>query len=222
MNAFKFLSFCWVVLITLAACEPEDALQHPLSSLDVKPDVATKSRNPSRNFEVLDLAKVSSSRDGYQRLQTNKATGSVLYANVREGKVAGYLIRKRDGRKVAYVPPGQGGECPDLYVCIHPQTGKYIFYDKCVTDDPCGRPICSNLTWCIHPETGAYILYDKCQTDDPCQTSTPPMIVVSKKYQVESFCPNPEYTWMIDPETGEYMLLRECSDAQQLFLAIGW
>lgn len=223
MKMFKFLTCFGVVLIALAACEQEEALQRPSSSgLDVKPEAATKSSNPSRDFAVLDLKPTSPDRDGYQRLQTNKASGSVLYAKVQKGKVVGYLIRKRDGRKVAYVPPGQGGRCPDLYVCIHPETGKYIFYDKCVTEDPCGRPVCSDLTWCIHPETGAYLLYDKCQSDDPCQSDTPPMIVVSKKYQIKPFCPLTEYTWMIDPETGEYVLQSECDGVQQLVLGVGW
>lgn len=223
MKTLKFLTCLWVALIVLAACEQEETLQRsPAASPDLRTDTQTKSSDPSRDFTVVNLKSVDLNRNGYQRLKQNPATKSVLYANVREGKVAGYLIRQRNGRKTTYVPPGQDGGCPNLYVCIHPQTGQYIFYDKCVTDDPCGRPICPDLWWCIHPETGDYLLYDACQTDDPCQTGTPPMIKVSKKHQVDTFCPLMEYTWMIDPETGEYMLMQSCSDTQQLFLAVDW
>jgi hypothetical protein len=224
MNAHKFLNFFWVMLIALASCEQEETLQRPLSSsVDPKADLTAKSSTPSRNFEVLDLSNVSSDRDGYVRLRQNQKTGSVLYAYFKNGKIANYQVRKSGGRKVNFIPPGQGGSCPDLYICIHPKTGKYIFYDKCVTDNPCDRQPCPDLWWCIDPVTGNYILYDKCKTDtSPCDKGTPPLIIVSKKYNVTQFCPNPEYTWMIDPETGEYMLFSECDYGGQLFLEIGW
>ena len=223
MNALKLLTFFWVVLIVLAACEQEETLQHSVSSsVDLQSDLTAKSSSPSRNFEVLNLTKVPLDRNGYQRLRQNKATGSVLYAYVKDKKIASFQIRKRDGRKVKFVPPGTGGQCPDIYVCIHPETGKYIFYDKCVTEDPC-KPICSDLWWCIDPVTGNYILYDKCKTDtSPCERDTPPIIIVSKKYNLASFCPTTDYTWMIDPETGAYVLTAECDFGYQLFLEVGW
>lgn len=224
MNPFKSLIFFWALLFALASCEQEETLQHSVSSsVDPTSDVTAKSSSPSRNFEIFDLSKVPLDRNGYQRVRQNKATGSVLYAYVKNKKIASFQIRKRDGRKVKFVPPGTGGSCPDIYVCIHPKTGKYIFYDKCVTDNPCDRQICPDLWWCIDPVTGNYILYDKCKTDtSPCEQDTPPIIIVSKKYQGPTFCPTTDYIWMIDPETGEYVLTAECDFGYQLFLEIGW
>lgn len=223
MNVLKLFSVCWVVLFALFSCEQEDAIQRPLSSAaDPQLDAAVKSKTPTRNFEVLDLNAVDSRQNGYHRLQQNKATGSVLYAHTKKGQKASYMILKRNGRQIAYTASDPDGKCPDLYICIDPKTDKYIFYDKCKTDNPCGRPTCSELVWCIDPDTGDYKLYDKCQTDNPCQKDTPPIFSVSKNQQVQPFCPLVEYTWMIDPETGEYMLLTECNNVTQMFLPVGW
>ena len=223
MNVLKLSTFFWALLIALAACEQEDAVQRSgFSSADPQSDFKAVSRSPGRDFEVLDLKPVATAKSGYHRIKQNEATGSTLYANIRDGKTVGYLIQKRGGHKTAYIPPNHGNGCPDLYVCIHPETGKYIFYDKCTTDDPCGRPVCSELVWCIHPDTGDYILYDKCKTENPCEPSSPPLVIVSKRFKVNTFCPLTEYTWMIDPETGEYVLMNECSNTTQLFLPTGW
>ncbi|WPP50755.1 hypothetical protein [Catalinimonas niigatensis] len=224
MNAFKFFISFGVILFTLWACEQEESLQGPVSlPADFAKDASVTNSTPSRNYEVLDIAPISLEKDGYQRLRQNKMTGSVLYANIQKGQIAGYFIRKRDGQKINFFSPGQRGHCPDLYICIDPQTGKYIFYDKCVTDNPCGRPACTELVWCIDPKTGNYILYDKCKTEsDPCRQSAPPLMIVNKIQKNQLFCPFTNYTWMIDPETGKYILLNECNSNQQLFLEAGW
>ncbi len=224
MNTHKFIAFIWVIIIALAACEQEESLQRPNASPEnLTSGQLTKKSNPSRNFEMIDLSKVSSDRDGYLRVRRNKKTGSVLYAYFKQGKIVRYKVRKRDGRIVKFIPPKQGRNCPDLYVCIHPETGKYIFYDKCVTDNPCERQICPDLWWCIDPVTGNYILYDKCKTDtSPCKKASPPIIIVSQKYNIHQFCPTKDYTWMIDPNTGEYVLYSECDYGAQLFIEKGW
>ncbi len=224
MNAIKTLIFLWVVLFVLLSCEQEETLQGPIAtSLDPNTDLTTSSSSQNRNFEVLDLSKIALDRNGYQRVRQNKATGSILYANIKNRKIIGYQILKSNSRKVKFVPLVYGIQCPNYYVCIHSVTGKYIFYDKCVTNNPCDRKPCPDLWWCIDPVTGNYLLYDKCKTDtSPCEKSTLPFFIVNKKYQVNQFCPSPEYTWMIDPETGNYMLYSKCDTPSQLFLEIGW
>lgn len=209
------------MLFILASCEQEDALQRSApSTVDPSLGLSTKRVSPTRNFEMLDMSKVALDRSGYQRVQKNRATGSILYAKVRNKKIIGYQILKSNGRKVQFNPPN--GNCPDIYVCIHPETGKYIYYDKCTTENPC-RPICTDLTWCIDPVTGHYILYDKCKTEtSPCDQGIPPIIIVNKKYKVAQFCPTVDYTWMIDPETGEYVLYTECDFGWNLLLEVGW
>lgn len=222
MTTLRMISLWAMVLFVLASCEQEELQNTSFPASDFKTGLNAKAGELDRKYEVVNLKSSTLDRDGYQLLKTNKTTNSELYVQVKNRQVVGYQIRQRNKQVRSYTLAKRDGQCPDIWVCIHPQTGRYIFYDKCVTKDPCGRPICSELTWCIHPETGDYLLYDKCSMDDPCQKDEPPIIVVAKNENVQLFCPTTDYTWMIDPDTGEYLLLQECDYGQQLFVPIGW
>jgi hypothetical protein len=222
MTTLRMISLWAMILVVLASCEQEELQNTSITASNFNPKLTTKAGELDRKYEVVDLKSPTLDQDGYQRLKTSKITGSELYAKVEGRKVVSYQIRQRNRQVKSFTIANRGNQCPDIWACIHPQTGQYIFYDKCVTKDPCGRPVCSDLTWCIHPETGDYLLYDKCTTEDPCQKDEPPIIVVAKNANVQQFCPTTDYTWMIDPNTGEYLLLQECDYGQQLFVPIGW